>query len=52
MKHILVPVGSTENASNTMQYAIDFAAKFDAKVLFLEPIIFKQKRERLLILIR
>lgn len=32
MKHILVPIGSTENASNTLQYAIDLAAEFDAKV--------------------
>ncbi len=32
MKHILVPIGSTENAVNTLQYAIDFAAEFNAKV--------------------
>lgn len=32
MKHILVPVGSSENASNTLQYAIDLAAEFEAKV--------------------
>lgn len=32
MKHILVPIGSTENAINTLQYAIDFAAEFDAQV--------------------
>ncbi len=33
MKHILVPIGSTENASNTLQYAIDFAKEIGAKVL-------------------
>lgn len=32
MKHILVPIGSTDNASNTLQYAINFAAEFNAQV--------------------
>lgn len=32
MKNILVPIGSTANASNTLQYAIDLAKEFDAKV--------------------
>jgi nucleotide-binding universal stress UspA family protein len=32
MKHILVPIGSTENAPNTLQYAIDFASEINAKV--------------------
>ncbi|MFY0631958.1 MAG: universal stress protein [Flavobacteriaceae bacterium] len=32
MNHILVPIGSTENASNTLQYAIDFAKEVNAKV--------------------
>ncbi len=32
MKHILVPIGSTENAQNTLQYAIDFASEINAKV--------------------
>ena len=32
MKHILVPIGSSENAQNTLQYAISLAATFDAKV--------------------
>lgn len=32
MKHILVPIGSTENASNTLQYAIDLASEIGAKV--------------------
>ena len=32
MKHILVPIGSSENAKNTLQYAISLAATFEAKV--------------------
>ncbi|TVZ56477.1 nucleotide-binding universal stress UspA family protein [Lutibacter sp. Hel_I_33_5] len=32
MKHILVPIGSSENAVSTLQYAIDFAAEFNADV--------------------
>jgi len=32
MKQILVPIGSTENVKNTLQYAIDFAAEITAKV--------------------
>ena len=32
MKHILVPIGFTETAQNTLQYAIDFAAEINAKV--------------------
>ncbi|MGB0880406.1 MAG: universal stress protein [Polaribacter sp.] len=32
MKHILVPIGSSENSSNTLQYAIDFASEINAKV--------------------
>lgn len=32
MQHILVPIGSTENAADTLQYAIDFAASVQAKV--------------------
>lgn len=32
MQHILVPIGSTESAQNTLQYAIDFAAEINAKV--------------------
>ena len=43
MKHILVPVGSTENASNTLQYAIDFAAKFDVKVFVFRAYNFQTK---------
>ncbi|WP_158839460.1 universal stress protein [Polaribacter sp. L3A8] len=33
MKNILVPIGSTENAQSTLQYAIDFAAEINADVL-------------------
>jgi nucleotide-binding universal stress UspA family protein len=32
MKNILVPIGFTENAQITLQYAIDFAADTDAKI--------------------
>ena len=32
MKHILVPIGSTENAQSTLQYAIDFAAEINANI--------------------
>jgi nucleotide-binding universal stress UspA family protein len=32
MKHILVPIGSTENAQKTLQYAIDFATEINAKI--------------------
>jgi len=32
MKNILVPIGNHENATNTLQYAIDFAEKMNAKI--------------------
>ncbi|WP_430411106.1 universal stress protein [Kordia sp.] len=32
MKNILVPIGDSSNAKNTLQYAIDFATAIDAKV--------------------
>ena len=32
MKNILVPIGSINNAVNTLQYAIDFASDIDAKI--------------------
>lgn len=32
MKNILVPIGATENASKTLQYAIDFASDIEAEV--------------------
>jgi len=46
MKHILVPIGSTENAQNTLQYAIDFATEINAKVFVLELIVLIQKQEQ------
>ena len=33
MKNILVPIGSTENAQSTLQYAIDFAAEINAHII-------------------
>jgi nucleotide-binding universal stress UspA family protein len=33
MKNILVPIGSTESAQNTLQYAIDFASEINANIL-------------------
>lgn len=35
MKHILVPIGSTENSVNTLQYAINFAEAMNAKVFVM-----------------
>jgi nucleotide-binding universal stress UspA family protein len=35
MKNILVPIGSSENSINTLQYAIDFANEIDANVFVL-----------------
>ena len=35
MKNILVPIGSTENSINTLQYAIDFAVEVNADVFVL-----------------
>ena len=35
MKHILVPIGSTENSKNTLQYAINFANAVNAKVFVM-----------------
>ena len=32
MQHILVPIGSTESAQNTLQYAIDYASEIGAKI--------------------
>ncbi|MDO1502063.1 universal stress protein [Winogradskyella maritima] len=36
MKNILVPVGSSKNAQSHLQYAIDFASEFDAKVYVVQ----------------
>lgn len=35
MKHILVPIGSTENSINTLQYAVHFAHAVGAKVFVM-----------------
>ena len=35
MKNILVPIGSSENSINTLQYALDFANEIDANVFAL-----------------
>jgi len=35
MKNILVPIGATESASNTLQYAIDFAADIKDATVFV-----------------
>ncbi|MCK5638217.1 MAG: universal stress protein [Flavobacteriaceae bacterium] len=35
MKNILVPIGSNENAVNTLQYAIDFAEQVNAKIYLI-----------------
>jgi len=35
MKNILVPIGSTDNSINTLQYAIDFAETINAKVFVM-----------------
>nr|WP_298996359.1 universal stress protein [uncultured Allomuricauda sp.] len=36
MNNILVPIGTSPNASNTLQYAIDFAANFGAQVFVMD----------------
>lgn len=36
MKNILVPVGSSKNAKSHLQYAVDFAKEFDAKVYVVQ----------------
>jgi nucleotide-binding universal stress UspA family protein len=43
MKHILVPIGFTESAQNTLQYAIDFASEIDAKILVFRAYSSKSK---------
>ncbi len=32
MKNLLVPIGSNENARNTLQYAIEFARELDSRI--------------------
>jgi nucleotide-binding universal stress UspA family protein len=36
MKNILVPVGSSKNAKSHLQYAVDFAKTFDAKLFIVQ----------------
>lgn len=36
MKNILVPVGSSKNAVSHLQYAVDFAKEFDAKLYVIQ----------------
>ena len=36
MKNILVPVGSSKNALSHLQYAIDFAEAYDAKLFIVQ----------------
>jgi nucleotide-binding universal stress UspA family protein len=36
MKNILVPIGTSANSSETLQYAVDFAAEFAADVYIME----------------
>ena len=43
MKNILVPIGSSENSVNTLQYAIDFASEVDANVFVLRAYIAQTK---------
>lgn len=43
MKHILVPVGDSLNASNTLQYAVDFASAMGAKVFMFRAYNLKTK---------
>jgi nucleotide-binding universal stress UspA family protein len=43
MKHILVPIGFTESAKTTLQYAIDFASEINAKVFVFRAYSVKSK---------
>lgn len=36
MKNILVPIGTSPNAHETLQYAVDFAAQFSSRVYVME----------------
>lgn len=36
MKHILVPIGISPDAYNTLQYAVDFASEFSATIYVME----------------
>ena len=36
MKNILVPIGTSPDNHNTLQYAVDFAVEFSAQVYVME----------------
>ena len=36
MKNILVPIGTSPNSHETLQYAVDFAAEFSARIFVME----------------
>ncbi len=36
MKNILVPIGSSQDAHETLQYAVDFASEFSSKIYVME----------------
>ncbi|CAM3437887.1 universal stress protein [Zobellia roscoffensis] len=36
MKHILVPIGTSPDAHQTLQYAVDFASQFSSKIYVME----------------
>ncbi|NVJ88046.1 MAG: universal stress protein [Flavobacteriaceae bacterium] len=43
MQHILVPIGSTESAKNSLQYAIDFAHEINAKIFVFRAYSYQSK---------
>ena len=43
MKNILVPIGTSANTTNTLQYAIDFAKFFDSKIYLMQAYTFFNK---------
>ena len=43
MKNILVPIGTSSNTINTLQYAIDFAKFFDSKIYLMQAFTFINK---------
>ncbi|MGI9545943.1 MAG: universal stress protein [Flavobacteriaceae bacterium] len=47
MKNILVPIGSSPNSHETLQYAIDFAIEFSSRVYAMEVFSTKAKAESL-----
>ena len=43
MINILVPIGTSSNANETLQYAVDFAADFSASIFVMEVFSFSGK---------